>query len=233
MLETPVTVVAMAAVYDFCSELVDHPPYSDLAQSDYFLFPNIKNKKQLAWKQYKCRDRFFFFSSRYTSPVQCWTHALAWSFRASKSSKVHGSGRRGQIRRCSIVCSSPQSQVASPSSYPHLCMRDLHLPVAVLRRLRHSQKGHASLEPDGRDSLDQGWVVWSILKVCRPESYPPIVGLAWRGSTKCRKLFLDLSLFTAGSCWKSGRSGSVSCLFFSFSDTTVLLMYGGAMPLSR
>ena len=27
--------------------------------------------------------------------------------------------------------SSPQSQVASPSSYPHLCMRDLHLPVAV------------------------------------------------------------------------------------------------------
>ena len=99
------------------------------------------------------RVTIFFFSSRYTSPVQCWTHALAWSFRASKSSKVHGSGRRGQIRRCSIVCSSPQSQVASPSSYPHLCMRDLHLPVAVLRRLRHSQKGHASLEPDGRDSL--------------------------------------------------------------------------------
>ena len=96
---------------------------------------------------------FFFFSSRYTSPVQCWTHALPWSFRASKSCKVHGSGRRGQIRRCSIVCSSPQSRVASPSSYPHLCMRDLHLPVAVLRRLRHSQKGHASLEPDGRDSL--------------------------------------------------------------------------------
>ena len=176
----------------------------------------------------------FFFSSRYTSPVQCWTHALAWSFRASKSSKVHGSGRRGQIRRCSIVCSSPQSQVASPSSYPHLCMRDLHLPVAVLRRLRHSQKGHASLEPDGRDSLGSRVSLCGAFWRCADQrAILRLWGLAWRGSTKCRKLFLDLSLFTAGSCWKSGWSGSVSCLFFSFSDTTVLLMYGGAMPLSR
>ena len=114
---------------------------------------------------------FFFFSSRYTSPVQCWTHALAWSFRASKSSKVHGSGRRGQIRRCSIVCSSPQSQVASPSSYPHLCMRDLHLPVAVLRRLRHSQKGHASVEPDGRDSLGSRYRVLKIAIAMEPCIY--------------------------------------------------------------
>ena len=28
-------------------------------------------------------------------------------------------------------------------------MRDMHLPDAFFKRLRHSQKGHASLEPDG------------------------------------------------------------------------------------
>ena len=75
------------------------------------------NLQRYLGKEHFIRVLIFFFSSRYTSPVQCWTHALAWSLRASKSSKVHGSGRRGQIKRCSIVYSSPQSQVASPSSY--------------------------------------------------------------------------------------------------------------------
>ena len=37
------SVIAMAAVCDWSFELVDHPPYSlDLAQSNYFLFPNMK-----------------------------------------------------------------------------------------------------------------------------------------------------------------------------------------------
>ena len=34
--------VAMAAVRDCGFELVDHPPYSELASSDYFLFPIMK-----------------------------------------------------------------------------------------------------------------------------------------------------------------------------------------------
>ena len=37
-------VIAMAAVHDCGFELVDHPPNSpDLAPSDYFLAPNMKN----------------------------------------------------------------------------------------------------------------------------------------------------------------------------------------------
>ena len=39
------SVVAMAAVRDSGFVLVDHPPYSpDLAPSEYFLFPDMKNK---------------------------------------------------------------------------------------------------------------------------------------------------------------------------------------------
>ena len=38
------SLVAMSAVHDCGFELIDHPPYSpDLAPSDYFLFPNLKN----------------------------------------------------------------------------------------------------------------------------------------------------------------------------------------------
>ena len=49
------SVVAMAAVHYCGFELADHPPYSsDLAPSDYFLFPNIK--KHLAGKQYRTND---------------------------------------------------------------------------------------------------------------------------------------------------------------------------------
>ena len=47
------SVIAMAAVRDRGFELVDHPPYSpDLAPSDYFLFPNMKNigKNPLGWE---------------------------------------------------------------------------------------------------------------------------------------------------------------------------------------
>ena len=41
----PKSVVAMAAVRDCGSELVDRPPYSpDLGPTDYFLFPNMKEK---------------------------------------------------------------------------------------------------------------------------------------------------------------------------------------------
>ena len=48
------SVVAKAVVRD-CG-LVDHPPYSpDLAPSDYFLFPNMKNK-HFAGKQYRTDD---------------------------------------------------------------------------------------------------------------------------------------------------------------------------------
>ena len=45
----------MAAVHKCGFELVNHPPYSsDLAPSDYFLFPYIK--KHLAGKQYYTND---------------------------------------------------------------------------------------------------------------------------------------------------------------------------------
>ena len=38
------SLVAMSAVHDCGFELIDHPPYSpDLAPSDYFLFPYLKN----------------------------------------------------------------------------------------------------------------------------------------------------------------------------------------------
>ena len=51
------SVVAMAVVRDGGLELVDHPPYSpDLAPSDYFLFPNMKENKRLAGKQYRSDD---------------------------------------------------------------------------------------------------------------------------------------------------------------------------------
>ena len=45
----------MVALCDCSFELVDHPPYSpDLAPSDYFLFP--KMKQHLAGKQYRTGD---------------------------------------------------------------------------------------------------------------------------------------------------------------------------------
>ena len=91
---------------------------------------------------------------------------------------------------------SPQSQVASPSSYPHLCMRDLHLPVAVLRRLRYSQRSHASLEPNGRDSLGSRVSLCGAFWRCADQrAILWLWGLTWRGSTKRMKLFLDLSRF--------------------------------------
>ena len=48
-------VVAMAAVRDCDSQVVDHPPYSpDLAPFDYFLFPNWEEQKtHFAGKQYR------------------------------------------------------------------------------------------------------------------------------------------------------------------------------------
>ena len=49
------SVVAMAAVCNCGFELVNHPTYSpDLAPSDYFVFPNMKN--HLVGKQYRTND---------------------------------------------------------------------------------------------------------------------------------------------------------------------------------
>ena len=135
----------------------------------------------------------FFFSSHYTTPVQCCTQDLARSFKTSRSSGVHGSGKSGQTSRCSIVCSSPQLQAVCPFSlYPHFCMRTLHRPVDVLRRFRQDQKGQASLEPDGRDSLGLRWelcgAVWRWLD---HRAILWLWGLSFRGSTECMKLCLD------------------------------------------
>ena len=47
--------------------------------------------------------------------------------------------------------------------------------------------------------------------MCRPESYPPIVGASWRGQPDVRKLFLDLSLFTAGSLLRVDEVGFPAC----------------------
>ena len=97
---------------------------------------------------------FFFFSSHYTTPAQCWAQDLARGLTSSRSSWVHGCGRMGQTSRCFIVCSSPHSHVVCPSSLnPHFCIRDLHRPVPVRRRFRLDQVGHVSLEPGGSDSL--------------------------------------------------------------------------------
>ena len=78
----------------------------------------------------------FFFSSHYTTPAQCWAQDLAQGLNSSRSSWVHGCGRIGQTSRCFMFCSSPHSHVVCPSSLnPHFCIRDLHRPVPVQRRL--------------------------------------------------------------------------------------------------
>ena len=110
----------------------------------------------------------FFFSSRYTTPAQCWAQNLAWSLNSSKSSWVQGCGRMGQTSKRFIVCPSPHSHVVCPSSLnPHLCLMDLHRPVPVQRRFRLHKVGHASLEPGGSDSLGLNkslcGVVWTWL----------------------------------------------------------------------
>ena len=74
--------VTMAAVSGCGFELADHPPYSsDLAPSDYFLFPNMK--KHLAGKQYLTGDEVIsavedFFEDQdesfYTTGIQTLQH---------------------------------------------------------------------------------------------------------------------------------------------------------------
>lgn len=50
--------VAMAKLHELGYELVEHPPYSpDLAASDFFLFPNLKNGSEDAVSQLFCRAR--------------------------------------------------------------------------------------------------------------------------------------------------------------------------------
>ena len=71
----------MAAVSDCGFELVDHPPYSpDLASSDYFLFPNVKNP-HLVGKQYQTDDEvtaiedlFENQDESYTTGIQALPH---------------------------------------------------------------------------------------------------------------------------------------------------------------
>ena len=48
------SLVAVSAVHDCGFELIDHPPYSDLAPLNYLLFPNLK--KHLAGKRYEIDD---------------------------------------------------------------------------------------------------------------------------------------------------------------------------------
>ena len=170
------------------------------------------------------RPTFFFFSSHYTTPAQCWAQDLARGLNSSRSSWVHGCGRMGQTSRCFMVCSFPHSHVVCPSSLnPHFCIMDLHRPVPVRRRFRLEQVGHVSLEPGGSDSfgLNESWcgVVWRWLD--------QIVSLrVWalpsRGSTEWRKLCLDFSLFLAGSCSYRGCRGSFSCLSLSSWDETAV-----------
>ena len=73
----------MAAVRDCGFKLVEHPPYcSDLAPSDYFLFPNMKT--HLAGKQYRTDDeviaavenfsRIMMSASVYTRGIQDLQH---------------------------------------------------------------------------------------------------------------------------------------------------------------
>ena len=100
-------------------------------------------------------SNFFFFSSHYTTPIQCWAQDLARGLYSFRYSWVQGCGRMGQTSRCFIVCSSPHSHVVCPSSLnPHFCIRDLHRPVPVRRWFRLDQVGHASPEPGGSDYWD-------------------------------------------------------------------------------
>ena len=71
----------MDVVHDCVFEVVDHPPYSpDLAPSDYFLFPNIKN--YFAAEQYRTDDVISavedFFEDQdesfYTTGIQALQH---------------------------------------------------------------------------------------------------------------------------------------------------------------
>ena len=178
---------------------------------------------------------FFFFSSHYTTPAQCWAQDLARGLNSSRSSWVQGCGRMGQTGRCFMVCSSPHSHVVCPSSLnPHFCIRDLHLPVPVRRRFRLDQVGHVSLEPGGSDSLGLNeslcGVVWRWLD---QRVSIRVRALPSRGSTEWRKLCLDLSLFLAGSCSYRGCRGSFSCLSFSSWDETARLICGGAIPHNK
>ena len=76
-----------------------------------------------------CHSWFFFFSSHYTTPAQCWAQDLARGLNSSRSSWVQGCDRMGQTSGRFIVCSSPHSHVVCPSSLNlHFCIRDLHSP---------------------------------------------------------------------------------------------------------
>ena len=61
--------VAMAKLHQLGYELVDHPPYSpDLAASDFFLFPNLKN--WLGGRRFVSNDEVMTETSHYFSELQ-------------------------------------------------------------------------------------------------------------------------------------------------------------------
>lgn len=61
--------VAMAKLHQLGYELVDHPPYSpDLAASDFFLFPNLKN--WLGGRRFASNDEVMTETSHYFSELQ-------------------------------------------------------------------------------------------------------------------------------------------------------------------
>ena len=177
----------------------------------------------------------FFFSSHYTTPAQCWAQDLARGLNSSRSSWIHGCGRIGQTSRCFIVCSSPHSHVACTSSLnPHFCIRDLHRPVPVRRRLRLDQVGHASLEPGSSDSLGLNESLCGVVWIWLDQRVSLRVWeLPSRGSTEWRKRSLGFSLFLTGSCSYRGCRGSFSCLSFSSWDETARLICGGAIPHNK
>ena len=66
-------------------------------------------ERTLQPKQLSIEYFFFFLSSHYTTPVQCWAQDLAWVLNSSRYSWVQRCGRMGQTSRCFVVCSSPCS----------------------------------------------------------------------------------------------------------------------------
>lgn len=115
-----------------------------------------------------CIQRFNFTrtqsSCRVATLFQCITQAVAHGLKTLRSSGLQGSGRRGQVGKCSIVwAASPQPHWVGPSAlYPHFSMRPLHHLTSVLRRLRPSQTDHVSLSlPNGRHSSGYSLSVWA------------------------------------------------------------------------
>ena len=103
--------------------------YGEMRQNSHFPTTNVDSNNVCECDQFKQlwysritfdaidSTIFFFFSSHYTTPAQCWAQDLARGLNSSRSSWVQGCGRMGQTSRCFMVCSSPHSHVVCPSSF--------------------------------------------------------------------------------------------------------------------